>query len=432
MLSNAQLEDLLSQKVETKNLDCKASFNWSSADSDTKCELVKDLLAFMNTQDGGVIVIGVRDDTLEPVGMTDADFSSFDTTKVNDFLYRYTDPQSSCEAQKLAVNGLKFVVINVLEFKDIPIICKKAANSSKDSSKTILKLGGVYVRTEKATSILVPTSEEMRDLINRAVLKRSDQLLSTIRTLLKGNPPAEETEMKQYDLEIREAREYFKEVLPADFEKYGYWEVISMPQTYSRERVPSITAVYKSLMESEVSLRGWNFPHFDRTTQSNFENGRQSYTAFRHHIEAHRAYQSGLFVWRGMYWEDFSDFAKEHGKALSFVNAIYTVTEFLLFFKRYYERISPDASVRFSIEMTDIKDRALVATGWNIVDFLENYAALVPGLKIEKECTVPDLRASAEEIAITVVQRIFEIFNWNGSDPNMIRGWQQRLLSRTF
>jgi Putative DNA-binding domain len=432
MLSNAKLEELLSQRVETKNLDCKESFNWSVADNDTKCELVKDMLAFMNTQDGGVIVIGVRDDTLEPIGMTDSDFASFDTTKVNDFLHRYTDPQSSCEVQKLSSTGLKLVAINVLEFKDVPIICKKAANSSKEPSKTILKLGGVYVRTEKATSVLVPTSEEMRDLVNRAVLKRSDQLLSTIRTLLKGNPPGDESEIKQYDREIKEARKYFKESLGKEFEELGHWEVVSMPVNYRRERIPSITEVYKALSESEVHLRGWNFPHFDKDTKTNFPNGRQSHTSFMHHVEAHRAYQSGLFVWRGLYWEHSPDFKKQHTKALSFVNVIYTVTEFMLFFKRYYERISPDASIRFSIEMTDIKDRTLEATDWDRSPFMANYAARVPSLKVEKECTVPDLRASAEEIAITVVQRIFEIFNWNGSDPNMVRGWQQRLLSRTF
>jgi hypothetical protein len=432
MLSDAQLKELLAQKTETRNLDCKASLNWDTADNDAKCELVKDILAFLNTQDGGLIVVGVRDDTLEPVGVTDADLASFDTTKVNDFLHRYTDPQSSCEVQKLTVNGLKFVVINVLEFKDIPIICKKAANSSKDPSKTILKLGGVYIRTDKATSVLMPTSEEMRDLVNRAVLKRSDQLLSTIRTLLQGNPPAEETQIKQYDREIRAAREYFKEVLPKDFDEHGYWEVISMPQTYSRERIPSITAVYKSLEESEVSLRGWNFPHFDRETKSNFSDGRQSHTEFMHHVEAHRAYQSGLFVWRSSYWENFSDVAKQHGKALSFVNVIYTVTEFLVFFKRYYERISPDASVRFSIEMTDIKDRALVSTDFINVPIFGTHAAKVQELVTEKDFSVSELRASAEEIAISIVQKIFEVFNWNAPDANMIRGWQQRLLSRTL
>jgi hypothetical protein len=205
-----------------------------------------------------------------------------------------------------------------------------------------------------------------------------------------------------------------------------------MPVTYSRERVPSITEVHKALTESEVYLRGWKFPHFDKDTKTNFSNGRQSHTAFMHHTEAHRAYQSGLFVWRGLYWEHSPDFIKQNGRALSFVNVIYTVTEFLLFFKRYYERISPDASIRFSIEMTDIKDRPLEATNWDDIDYMGHYAAKVPSLKIERDCTVPDLRGSAEEIAVSVVQRIFEIFNWNGSDPNMIRGWQQRLLSRTF
>jgi|HubBroStandDraft_6_1064221.scaffolds.fasta_scaffold06658_11 hypothetical protein len=432
MLSDDELRELLAQKTETRNLDYKASFNWDAADNDAKCELVKDILAFLNTQDGGRIVIGVRDETLEPAGITDDDFSSFDTTKVNDFLHRYTDPQSSCVVQKLTVNGLKFVVINVPEFTDIPIICKKAANSSTNASRTILKLGGVYIRTDKATSVLVPTSEEMRDLVNRAVLKRGDQLLSTIRTLLKGNPPAEKAEIKQYEAEIREAQEYFKEVLPPDFENLGYWQVIAMPQTYSRERIPSITAVLKALVESQVSLRGWHFPHFDKDTKSNFSQGRQSHTAFMHHIEAHRAYQSGLFIWRGAYWENSPHFTDQYGEGLSFVNVIYTVTEFVLFLKRYYERVSPDAAVRFSIEMTHIKDRPLIATDFESMPYLGTYAAKEPKLMIEKDFAVPELRASAEEIAIGIIQKIFEVFNWNDPDANMIRSWQQRLLSRTF
>lgn len=432
MLTESDLEELLSQRTETKNLDCKVSFSWDTADSDAKCELVKDILAFLNTQDGGFIVVGVRDDTLEPVGMSDADFASFDTTKLNDFLQRYTDPRASCEVQKFTSNGRKFVVISVLEFKDSPVICKKAANSSSNPSKTILKLGGIYIRTEKATSVLVPTAEEMRDLINRAMLKRSDQLLSTIRTLLKGSPPTEKADIKQYDGEIHEAGAYFVEVMPKDSEDYGCWEVTSMPQTYRRERVPNITSLYKALVESVVYLRGWKFPHFDRENQSNFQNGRQSHTAFMHHIEAHRAYQSGLFIWRGLYWENFRDLPKEYGKAMSFVNVIYTVTEFLLFFRRYYERIAPDAAIRFSIGMTDLEDRALVATDWDSAPFMGTCVARVPGLVIEKDYAVSEIRANAEEIAINIVQKIFEVFNWNGSDPNMIRGWQQRLLSRTF
>jgi hypothetical protein len=82
--------------------------------------------------------------------------------------------------------------------------------------------------------------------------------------------------------------------------------------------------------------------------------------------------------------------------------------------------------------MNDIKDRSLEATDWNSIPFMADYSAKVPTLEIDREYTVSELRATAEEIAIGVVQTIFEVFNWNGSDANMIRGWQQRLLSRTF
>lgn len=60
----------------------------------------------MNTQDGELIVIGVKDSTLEPIGLSDADFTSLDTTKVNCF-HRYTDPQASCEGQKLTLESRK-------------------------------------------------------------------------------------------------------------------------------------------------------------------------------------------------------------------------------------------------------------------------------------------------------------------------------------
>lgn len=143
--------------------------------------------------------------TFEPVGLSDADYVSFDTTKVNDFLQRFTDPRASCEIQKLTFDGRKLVVIDVSEFSDVPIICKKDTNSSKESSRLILKSGALYIRTDKATSVQVPSVEEMRELLNRAMLKRSDQLLETIEGLFKGNPRKNESEIQQYDKEINAA-----------------------------------------------------------------------------------------------------------------------------------------------------------------------------------------------------------------------------------
>jgi phospholipid N-methyltransferase len=113
------------------------------------------------------------------------------------------------------------------------------------------------------------------------------------------------------------------------------------------------------------------------------------------------------------------------------VNVIYEITEFFVFLKRYYERVAPDAALHVLIEMHDINTRKLVSTDLG-VELFGNYISRVPILLIERDHEVAELRASAEEIAIGVITKIFEIFNWNNPDPNMIRGWQQRLLSKTF
>ncbi|HWY69818.1 MAG TPA: ATP-binding protein [Terriglobales bacterium] len=432
MISETQVRELLAQKAETKNLDFKQSFNWDTASFDEKCELVKDILAFMNTQDGGQVIIGVEDSTFRLIGLCQDDFSSFDTTKVNDFLHRYTDPSASCEVQKLSADGLNLAVLSIPEFRDVPIICKRDANSSKETSRLILRAGGLYVRTEKATSVIVPSSEEMRDLMNRALLKRGDQLLGTIENLLRGKTVTKEPDTLKYSKEIAASHVWFKEVLPADFEKHGYWRLVSMPQDYRSERIPDITTVLKFLSESEVSLRGWNFPHTDKDTKSNFSSGRESYTVFHRYLEAYRAYQSGLFIWQGAYRENEPDFVNRYGKALSFVNVIYEITEMFVFLKRYYERVSPEDSIHVSIELTDIKDRSLAATDVDSASLLGSFYSREPSLWIDRDYTVSEVRASAEELAIKVVKKIFEVFNWNSPDPNMIRGWQQRLLSRTL
>ena len=55
MIAEDTLKALLARRTELKNLDYKALMNWATASNEEKCELVKDILAMMNTQDGGQI-----------------------------------------------------------------------------------------------------------------------------------------------------------------------------------------------------------------------------------------------------------------------------------------------------------------------------------------------------------------------------------------
>ncbi len=72
----------------------------------------------------------------------------------------------------------------------------------------ILKAGGLYVRTDKATSGLVSSAERMRDLINRALLKRGDLLFGQVDALMRRA-----VEVSQQKIEAARPAEQLREAL---------------------------------------------------------------------------------------------------------------------------------------------------------------------------------------------------------------------------
>jgi predicted HTH transcriptional regulator len=184
-VTNEDLKKLLEVRAETPTLDYKQGLNWKNATPDGKVELVKDILAMSNTRGGGDIVLGVRDNDFEPVGLPEDDFDSFDQTSINDFLHRYTDPPFSCQIYKLTVDAKRFVVVRVPEFREMPIICMRDANSTK-TGKLILRNGGLYLRTEKATSQGISNSYEMRELLERAITRAADKLASQFKSVMEA------------------------------------------------------------------------------------------------------------------------------------------------------------------------------------------------------------------------------------------------------
>jgi schlafen family protein len=431
MVNEQTLRDLLALRSESKNLDHKQSMNWTSATNEQKYELTKDILAMMNTRDGGRIVVGVEDAKYVPVGVSDDDQKSFDPTTLNDFVHKYTDPAASCQVQKLRVEGKNFVVIDVPEFADVPIICKANAHSSS-TNKLILQGGGLYMRTEKATSELISSAEEMRDLMSRAMLKRGDHLLRTIEALIKGRPSSSATDMDLYKEELEEAEAFFLKVLSKDVLDRGYWELTALPIGYVKERVASLGELGRALGDSEVSMRGWNFPHTDREGAYNFSCGRQSSTIWNRYKEAYRAYLSGLFMWRSAFWEDSPEFGSfgPPGSILSFVNIIFQITEFFVFISRYYAKIAESASVSVIVRLTKTSGRHLVSMGPMHGELHGEYVCKLDEIKISGDYSVSRLRASYEEIARYVIRRVFEIFQWTSVTDEIIQQRQRQLIER--
>lgn len=173
MLTEQAAKELLAHRTENKNLDYKEFLNWTAATAAEKGAIVKDVLAMANTHNGGRIVFGVRDHDFEALGLSETDFASFDPTRFCDFANRYADPAIECSVYKYSIGGMRFVVVDVPEFSDVPVICKADLNDA--SNRVVLKRGATYIRTERAASEIVSTSEGMRDLLDRAAVKRSDQ-----------------------------------------------------------------------------------------------------------------------------------------------------------------------------------------------------------------------------------------------------------------
>jgi HD-GYP domain-containing protein (c-di-GMP phosphodiesterase class II) len=120
------------------------------------------------------------------VGLSEDELSSFDPTRFSDFLNRFADPPLQCDVSKFSVRGARFVVIEVPEFNDVPVICKADLNDARH--RLVLKHGATYIRTERAASEIVSTAETMRDLIDRSIVKRGDSFLRMVDRVVASHP----------------------------------------------------------------------------------------------------------------------------------------------------------------------------------------------------------------------------------------------------
>jgi hypothetical protein len=425
-MTDKDIKTLLEAKNETPNLDYKETLVWDREHRDERLEVLKDILAMANTQDGGKIVFGVRDGDFEFVGLSDEAYDSFDTTPVNQFLHNYADPAFTCSIVKQEIEGKKVVVIDIPEFSEIPIICKQSANSS--SNTEVLKKGAVYIRTKDCSSEPISTADKMRSILAIGLTRKKEELLGLIQKLITGKPLQETDEDKQlYEKEIANARDFFESNLTSDV---GFWELTAYPTTYKADLIQNPVEAGNIVEQSVVRLRGWDLPHVDRHgNESNFNEGKQSFTVSDRvqTQEAWRMHRSGLFVWKDYFKEDLRGYESEDGrKLLFFVSAIYSLTEIMLFLKRIYaEKLEVD-TIHVELVLSGCKGRMLGEGQPGLLH--RGYICNEERITIKRDIKTVDLLASFETIAREFVKEIFMLFNWNDPAEHMLEDWQKKLL----
>jgi Putative DNA-binding domain len=436
VISIERVRQLIELGNENRNLDYKGAFSWDEASKDQKCEITKDILAFSNVRDGGVILVGVNDKTGVVEGLTEQQYASFDQTKLNDFVHRYTDPRHTSLVHRLTIEGKRVVVIDVPEFADVPILCARDVNSSTNSSRLILKRATLYKRTDKATSEPIEESHEMRELLNRGLFRRQDELLRAFKQITQPSDiDLTQEPGVQFRSEIEDAERYFSELDGEPFAQSPHWTVQMRPETFIADRVRTFMALQRLVQESAISLRGWTFPIAGRVSGSpwiNFESGSQSsHNGHGDRPEAIRVNKSGLVIWRAGLAEDYWQ-GLAGRNVISFIGVIFAVTEWVLFARRFFESVlSVDETVRLTVRAVGLKGRVLVSA-YPGIDLHGSYRTELASFEITEIVMVSDLRADPEGVARRMIRRVFELFNWNDPDETMLQNWQQKLIQRQF
>jgi predicted HTH transcriptional regulator len=179
---------LLSNPKETRTRDNKSRTGWPPPKTAGRLNLVRDIIAFSNTRDGGTLVFGVENGTHHFVGLTDEELKSFDKSMIYEALKTFASPVPDFDVERCQLDGNWYVAMLVREFTDIPTICRQSAEARVGTSnpklKTVLRCGSLYVRTEGAQTVEIDSEHLMRELLDLAVRRKGDGLLRQISDLI--------------------------------------------------------------------------------------------------------------------------------------------------------------------------------------------------------------------------------------------------------
>jgi hypothetical protein len=422
---------------ERQHVDLKGPIAF---EGDHRFELTKDIIAMANTRDGGTIVIGVSEDRenggLRFDGVSADQARTFDVTKVHDFVRERVAPPVKLFVETVEEEDGLFLLLQVPEFEIQPHVCTKDANTS--GNKLVFRKGDVLVRTEGAKSERISDEAGMRQLPNVGVQRRADAILADISRLLRGDREGEGPEStwavtETLASEVSRRKEKYANV--------GAWTFV-LHSARPFDNAQPHAALRKSLLATQVDLRGWDFPH---ATDNDLVNRKDpaSQLAFIYdetdwcdHVEAVALFSSGYFQYERLLREDLEaqdmiggTNARRPGIYLDWLQAIWTVGEFLLFAARLYRELAYEGRLIYEVQLHRMKGRVLKTRipGRNLS--YERRCA-EDEIVVRGEIDVTVLRADVATESLSVLKEIFALFHWSDASEKMLREDLQKLFER--
>lgn len=241
----------------------------------------------------------------------------------------------------------------------------------------------------------------------------------------------------------------------------GYWRVLIKPTVF-KSNLFTNNELAISIVESKVSLRGWDFPHGEIIAHNgkiHLNNGNSTEIKWTNSgeltmecnwpdgsvFEFWRAYTSGQFVhyiaaredsWvskDNVHAANISAGTSDIKKFLSVVSSVYYFTEIYNFASNFYKNVSEVEDVEITIEFHDASERALFF--WDDIDreMWGNVCHYEKGIvRVSNIFKKHDLQTNKNELALFGVKEFFGHFGWTNIADGILEGDQSKLLQRRF
>ncbi len=441
---NHEFDRYVRETGESSNIDAKGPVKW---DGHTHAAgLAKDIAAFANSKDGGVIVIGKEENDTNDfslVGVSEDEAKSFDTTVVANWVNRYFSPPINLVCHSHMYDGRRFIIITVDEFADIPHLCIRSFENPDKAGKTdrfLLREGTIYVRTANAASAPIRCVEELRSLIGIATVKRGQELLAMFSSAMKGNPllPNNSVE-EQFDQELEKITIDLGEKF-ADELKNGAWSLRLHPITFDSQRFAADRESLEArIARNQVLLRS-EFP-----PRRNGTHLRDWGLCNVHYEETWALSPTGLFFLARPFYENKRQFESswrvvsgqsaepklQPGEWLDFKPSLLTIAEFFAFSERFIEEYGVGERFLFELKATSISGRRLVTTDTRI-DRDMTPPCRASRFAFSKELSVEEFRSNWEELAAQAMKQFSDLFPDTNTSIQTMRYWVERFKHRQY
>ncbi|WP_027497651.1 RNA-binding domain-containing protein [Rhodococcus sp. JG-3] len=375
MIEQRDVEQQLALNHETRAFEVKGPGDFN--DKSYVAKIARAAMAMGNLTDGGVVCLGIDDNRmrdmmpgLEPTQA--ADWSNYDN--VSAALAKYSDPPVTFQRDQYTLsNGVIVVVLDVSEFDRVPHVCRK-------TFPEVLQNGFTYVRPRgKPESVTVPSSSDMRDLLEIAINKGVREFVrraGAAGLALSPTPLKQDTDQAAYENERSQAwpphtphRGSTTDANGGFFGSSGYTDIALRPGNYDNKRL-SPERLDSTLIDHVVRLRGWPVPMVDQRDPIDRHSAwiAQDITAqIVEHEEAWRLFTSAQFLHRRALATDLNPdnpiLAATHPQATGAVavwDVLLYMVEIAEFGARWATTLECD-SLTFEIALRNVSGRQLIS-----------------------------------------------------------------------